>query len=45
MPGYVNRLRVRFDRPGTYPVMCLEYCGMSHHVMRGVIEVQEERPR
>jgi cytochrome c oxidase subunit 2 len=45
MPGYVNRLRVQFDRPGTYRVMCLEYCGLSHHVMRGVIEVQEERPR
>src|SRR5262245_58637655 len=45
MPGYVNRLRVRFDQPGTYPVMCLEFCGMSHHVMRGVIEVQEARNR
>ena len=44
MPRYVNRLRVRFDRPGTYPVMCLEYCGMSHHVMRGVIEVQAGSP-
>lgn len=39
MPGYVNRLRVEFDRPGTYPVMCLEFCGMSHHAMRAVIEV------
>jgi cytochrome c oxidase subunit 2 len=45
MPGYVNRLRVRFDRPGTYRVMCLEFCGMSHHVMRGVIEVGRERTR
>ena len=42
MPGYVNRLRVRFDEPGTYNVMCLEYCGLSHHAMRGVIEVVEE---
>jgi cytochrome c oxidase subunit 2 len=40
MPGYVNRLRVRFDRPGTYTVLCLEYCGMGHHRMRGVVEVQ-----
>ena len=39
MPGYVNRLRVRFDEPGTYNVMCLEYCGLAHHAMRGVIEV------
>jgi cytochrome c oxidase subunit 2 len=40
MPGYVNRIRVRFDRPGTYTVLCLEYCGMGHHRIRGVIEVR-----
>ena len=39
MPGYVNRLRVRFQQPGQYPVLCLEFCGMSHHAMRGVVEV------
>lgn len=33
MPGYVNRLRWVFDEPGTYHVLCLEFCGMSHHVM------------
>jgi cytochrome c oxidase subunit 2 len=40
MPGYVNRLRLRLDRPGTYAILCLEYCGMGHHRMRGVIEVR-----
>jgi cytochrome c oxidase subunit 2 len=40
MPGYVNRLRVVFDRPGTYTVLCLEFCGMGHHRMRGVVEVK-----
>jgi cytochrome c oxidase subunit 2 len=40
MPGYVNRLRVVFDQPGTYTVLCLEFCGMSHHRMRGVVEVK-----
>jgi cytochrome c oxidase subunit 2 len=40
MPGYVNRLRVVFDEPGEYTVLCLEFCGMSHHRMRGVVEVQ-----
>jgi len=39
MPGYVNRLRVVFDKPGTYAVLCLEFCGMAHHRMRGVVEV------
>jgi cytochrome c oxidase subunit 2 len=33
MPGYVNRLRVRFDAPGEYAVLCLEYCGLAHHAM------------
>ena|SRR5437867_3588592 len=40
MPGYVNRLRVTLDRPGTYTVLCLEFCGMSHHRMRGLVEVK-----
>jgi cytochrome c oxidase subunit 2 len=40
MPGYVNRLRVTFPEPGTYTVLCLEFCGMAHHRMRGVVEVK-----
>ncbi len=39
MPGYANRLRVRFDEPGRYPVLCLELCGMEHHSMRAVFDV------
>lgn len=39
MPGYVNRLRLRFRTPGTYAVLCLELCGMDHHRMRGILEV------
>ena len=33
MPGYTNTLRHTFTRPGTYKVLCLEYCGMAHHNM------------
>jgi len=40
MPGYVIRLRVACDKAGTYTVLCLEFCGMSHHKMRGVVEVR-----
>jgi cytochrome c oxidase subunit 2 len=40
MPGYVNHLRVRFDKPGTYHVLCLEYCGLGHAVMMTEILVQ-----
>lgn len=34
MPGYVNRLRVRFPEEGSFSVLCLEYCGAAHHAMR-----------
>lgn len=40
MPGYVNRLRWVFDEPGTYHVLCLEYCGMSHHLMSSSFTVK-----
>lgn len=33
MPGYVNRLTYVFDAPGTYRILCLEYCGLVHHDM------------
>lgn len=40
MPGYVNHLLVRFERPGTYHVLCLEYCGVGHTVMMAEIAVR-----
>jgi cytochrome c oxidase subunit II len=40
MPGYVNRVRVRFTEPGRYHVLCLELCGFGHHRMRGVFDVK-----
>lgn len=40
MPGYVNRLPVQFEESGVYPVLCLEYCGLAHHVMRSGFIVQ-----
>ena len=40
MPGYVNKLQVRFAEPGDYEVLCLEYCGLAHHDMRAVIKVR-----
>lgn len=40
MPGYVNRLRWKFDKPGTYNIFCLEYCGMGHQIMRSTFTVK-----
>ncbi len=39
MPGYVNELRHTFTEPGTYKVMCLEYCGLGHHRMTAELTV------
>ena len=40
MPGYVNRLRIRLEKPGLYNVFCLEYCGIAHFIMRTSFEVK-----
>lgn len=40
MPGYTNVLRYTFTQPGTYRVLCLEYCGLAHHDMKSEIIVR-----
>jgi cytochrome c oxidase subunit 2 len=39
MPGAVSKVEYRFDRAGTYYVICNEYCGIEHHSMIGRIIV------
>ena len=39
MPGYINRLIYTFAQPGTYRVMCLEYCGVAHYGMMDELHV------
>jgi cytochrome c oxidase subunit 2 len=34
MPGHVNRLLMSFEKPGKYNILCMEYCGVGHHVMQ-----------
>jgi len=41
MPGYTNVLRYTFSKPGTYKVLCLEYCGVAHHAMMAEIKVTD----
>lgn len=41
MPGYTNVLRYTFTEPGTYQVLCLEYCGVMHHEMKAAIKVAD----
>ncbi|MGH8041816.1 MAG: cytochrome oxidase [Rudaea sp.] len=33
MPGFTNIIVHTFTQPGTYKVMCLEYCGLGHAPM------------
>jgi cytochrome c oxidase subunit II len=41
MPEYTNKVFITFDKPGTYQILCLEYCGLAHHLMIGKITVTE----
>lgn len=42
MPGYSNALKLTFDKPGKYQLLCLEYCGLAHHAMVSNFEVTED---
>ncbi|MFP4589897.1 MAG: cytochrome c oxidase subunit II [Halobacteriales archaeon] len=39
VPGEVSRITVEVDEPGTYGIICNEYCGAGHHDMEGTLEV------
>ena len=39
MPDYHNKLDLTFHTPGVYRILCLEYCGLGHHVMQGSFTV------
>ena len=39
MPGFTNKIVYTFTQPGTYKVMCLEYCGVGHALMTSEIKV------
>ena len=42
MPGYTNTIRHTFSEPGTYRVLCREYCGVAHHNMMSAITVENQ---
>jgi len=39
IPGQVAKVTVEFDDPGTYGVVCHEYCGSGHHEMATTLRV------
>ncbi len=41
IPGAINYLRVKFDKPGEYLFACHEFCGAAHHTMAGRFIIEE----
>ncbi len=49
LPGQISTLTTIFDKPGTYNLICHEYCGaanatIGHHTMYGQLFVEETPP-
>jgi cytochrome c oxidase subunit 2 len=42
IPGEVATITVDTGKPGTYGMVCHEYCGAGHHDMAGTVEVVPE---
>lgn len=40
IPGQVTEVGYTFDKPGVYPMICHEYCGVLHHTMHGKVVVR-----
>ncbi len=41
LPGYEWIVPMTFDEPGTYHVVCNEFCGVGHRTMHGKFRVEE----
>lgn len=41
IPGQVSEVHHTFNEVGFYSFYCHEYCGGSHHIMEGVVEVYD----
>ncbi|HSI67520.1 MAG TPA: cytochrome c oxidase subunit II [Planococcus sp. (in: firmicutes)] len=39
IPGQITTRKYTFSEPGTYLILCNEYCGTGHHFMYSEIEV------
>jgi cytochrome c oxidase subunit 2 len=40
IPGHVAEASATFRQPGTYLMLCHEYCGISHHMMYAQVVVE-----
>jgi cytochrome c oxidase subunit II len=39
IPGYTTKITHTFTEPGTYQILCMEFCGVAHHDMVNEFEV------
>ncbi|MGR3623555.1 cytochrome C oxidase subunit I [Pseudophaeobacter sp.] len=39
IPGYTSQITYTFTEPGSYQVLCMEFCGVAHHDMVNEFEV------
>lgn len=39
--GNINKYTVKFDKPGVYPIVCHEYCGVGHQSMQAQVVVNK----
>lgn len=40
LPGQVSKVTITFEKPGEYPYICNEYCGIGHQTMAGKLIVE-----
>ncbi|AUQ55106.1 cupredoxin domain-containing protein [Phaeobacter inhibens] len=39
IPGYTTKVTYTFTEPGSYQLLCMEFCGVAHHDMVNEFEV------
>lgn len=39
LPDVQQKFIITFDKPGTYELRCMEFCGVDHHLMQNTLEV------
>ncbi len=40
MPGYISVVSAKFEKAGAYLIICNEYCGQGHHLMKAKLVVE-----
>jgi len=41
-PGVTQTFTITLEEPGEYELLCLEFCGLDHHLMKNVLNVDDD---